>query len=209
MRDSILREQKDKYMLPVAEQLFSAIHPNVVSFVALGVGLLCAAATINGAFGLGLLLWLLNRVLDGLDGLVARVHHKQSDFGGYLDLLLDFIVYLAVPIALIYALPTSENLWGGTGSSFVVYTQSTFMVDSLRTNRKTANSDICSSNQYGDANRFNRRSRDHSVLRLILLISQLLGSAAMAHGSVGSRNSESTSLVGLLQSLGSSSINAN
>ncbi|MBV7330369.1 CDP-alcohol phosphatidyltransferase family protein [Chloroflexi bacterium TSY] len=113
MRDSILREQKDKYMLPVAEQLFSAIHPNVVSFVALGVGLLCAAATINGAFGLGLLLWLLNRVLDGLDGLVARVHHKQSDFGGYLDLLLDFIVYLAVPIALIYALPTSENLWGG------------------------------------------------------------------------------------------------
>lgn len=100
-------------MLPVAEQLFSAIHPNVVSFVALGVGLLCAAATINGAFGLGLLLWLLNRVLDGLDGLVARVHHKQSDFGGYLDLLLDFIVYLAVPIALIYALPTSENLWGG------------------------------------------------------------------------------------------------
>lgn len=28
---------------------------------------------------------------------------------------MDFIVYLAIPIALIYALPTSENLWAGIG----------------------------------------------------------------------------------------------
>lgn len=76
MRDSVLWEQKDKYMLPVAEQLFGAIHPNVVSFVALGVGLLCAAATLNGEFGLGLLLWVLNRVLDEMGWLHTFITNR-------------------------------------------------------------------------------------------------------------------------------------
>ena len=115
MRDSVLRTQKDRLMLPVAEQLFGSIHPNVVSFIALGVGLLSASAIVYQEFGIALILWLLNRVLDGLDGVVARAHHKQSDFGGYLDLLLDFVVYLAIPIALLVALPTSANLWAGIG----------------------------------------------------------------------------------------------
>lgn len=111
MRDSVLREQKDKLMLPVAEQLFSAIHPNVLSFIALGIGLLSAAAIWQQAYWAGLGFWILNRVIDGLDGLVARVHHKQSDFGGFLDLLLDFVIYLAIPLALTAANPTLLNMW--------------------------------------------------------------------------------------------------
>jgi len=113
MRDSVLREQKDKMLLPVVRQMFGTVHPNVISFIALGVGLLAAAAAWQGAYAAGLLLWFLNRTLDGLDGLVARVHHKQSDFGGYLDLLLDFVVYLAVPMALIASTPSAPNLWSG------------------------------------------------------------------------------------------------
>ena len=111
MRDSVLREQKDKLMLPVAEQLLSAIHPNVLSFIALGIGLLSAAAIWQQAYWAGLGFWILNLVIDGLDGLVARVHHKQSDFGGFLDLLLDFVIYLAIPLALTAANPTLLNMW--------------------------------------------------------------------------------------------------
>jgi phosphatidylglycerophosphate synthase len=113
MRDIALRQQKDRLMGPVAEQVFAAVHPNVVSLIALIVGLLSVAAVINQAYWAGLGLWLLNRILDGLDGLVARIHHKQSDFGGYLDLFLDFLVYLAVPIAFIVVMPTVANLWAG------------------------------------------------------------------------------------------------
>lgn len=113
MRDSVLRAQKDKLLLPMAEQLLGAVHPNVVSIIALGVGLLSATAIIYEAFLPGLVLWLFNRVLDGLDGVVARVHDKQSDFGGYLDLLLDFVVYLAIPIAFLVARPTMPNMWAG------------------------------------------------------------------------------------------------
>jgi len=113
MIDVMLRTQKDRLMTPMVQYMSTAIHPNVISFIALGVGLLSASAVMSQAYIVGLILWLLNRILDGLDGVVARVHHKQSDFGGYLDLLLDFIVYLAIPVAFIYAMPTTENFWAG------------------------------------------------------------------------------------------------
>ena len=111
MRDSYLRQQKDRLLKPLVEQGFGRIHPTTVSLVAAGVGLLAAGAGWQQFYATGLLLWLLNRTLDGLDGLVARVHGKQSDFGGYLDLFLDFVIYLAVPTALVAAQPTATQLW--------------------------------------------------------------------------------------------------
>jgi len=113
MIDVMLRTQKDRLMTPMVHYMSTAIHPNQISFLALGIGLLSASAVMSQAYLAGLVLWLFNRILDGLDGVVARVYHKQSDFGGYLDLLLDFIVYLAIPIAFIYAMPTTANFWAG------------------------------------------------------------------------------------------------
>ncbi len=113
MRDATLRQKKDDLMVPMARRLFGSVHPNVISFVAMAVGLLTILAIINQLYVVGLILWLLNRVLDGLDGVIARVHDKQSDFGGYLDLLLDFVIYLAIPIAFLWVEPTQTNLWAG------------------------------------------------------------------------------------------------
>lgn len=113
MRDATLRQKKDDLMVPMARRLFGSVHPNVISFVAMAVGLLTILAIVNQLYVVGLILWLLNRVLDGLDGVIARVHDKQSDFGGYLDLLLDFVIYLAIPIAFLWVEPTQINLWAG------------------------------------------------------------------------------------------------
>lgn len=113
MQDAFLRRQKDRLMTPVAGPAFAAIHPNVISVVAMVIGLGSIAAIVGQWYWLGLLLWAINRVMDGLDGVVARVHKKQSDFGGYLDLFLDFIIYLGVPIGFIAAMPTPPNLWAG------------------------------------------------------------------------------------------------
>jgi phosphatidylglycerophosphate synthase len=60
-------------------------------------------------YGVGLLFWLLNRVFDGLDGSVARMRSEQSDFGGYLDILLDFTTYALIPIGLAGGRPLTEN----------------------------------------------------------------------------------------------------
>lgn len=113
MQDAFLRRQKDRLMTPVAGPAFAAIHPNLISVSAMVIGLGSVAAISGQWYWLGLLLWAINRILDGLDGVVARVHQKQSDFGGYLDLFLDFIIYLGVPLGFIAAMPTTGNLWAG------------------------------------------------------------------------------------------------
>lgn len=113
MQDAYLRRQKDRLLSPMAGPIFATIHPNVVSVVALFIGLGSVGAIMGHFYEIGLILWAVNRIMDGLDGVIARVHQKQSDFGGFLDLFLDFIIYLTVPVAFLWALPTTANLWAG------------------------------------------------------------------------------------------------
>ncbi len=98
MFDPLLRPLKDRALAPVARRL-SGASPTAVTLVALFVGLGAALAAWAGAFITGLALWIANRVLDGLDGAVARTHGRTSDLGGYLDLVTDFVVYAAIPVA--------------------------------------------------------------------------------------------------------------
>ena len=86
---------------------------------------------------------MLNRVLDGLDGVIARVHDKQSDFGGYLDLLLDFVVYLAVPLAFVGVTPTPVNLWAGIAllSAYVINLLSWSTLSALLEKRRLQSAD--------------------------------------------------------------------
>lgn len=111
MKDALLRREKDRLLRPLVARYLANVSPNQLSIVAVIPGILAAVAVVNGQVGVGLLLWLLNRVLDGIDGLAARIHNKASDWGGYLDLLLDFVVYLLVPLSFVWATPTAQNLW--------------------------------------------------------------------------------------------------
>ena len=56
---------------------------------------------------LALALLLANRVLDGLDGAVARIR-GPSAWGGYLDSLCDYLFYIAVPLGFAFASPANE-----------------------------------------------------------------------------------------------------
>jgi phosphatidylglycerophosphate synthase len=93
-----------------------------------GVGMAAAVAIANQAFGLGLFLLLASRLLDGLDGAVARLT-RPTDAGGFLDIALDFLFYAAVPLAFALADPVANALpaavllasFLGTGSSFFAF----------------------------------------------------------------------------------------
>jgi phosphatidylglycerophosphate synthase len=111
MKDALLREQKDRVLRPLVEQFLGNVSPNLLSYIAVVPGILAAVAVVSEYYWLGLFLWLLNRLMDGIDGLAARVQDTKSDLGGYLDLLLDFVVYLAVPIAFVLAAPSTGLLW--------------------------------------------------------------------------------------------------
>lgn len=69
---------------------------------ALGAGL--AIAQEQYLLALGLIA--LNRLLDGLDGAVARAS-RLTDWGGYLDTLADFAFYVTVPLAFGLASPAN------------------------------------------------------------------------------------------------------
>jgi len=69
-----------------------------VTLAGFALGLLAAGTIALGAPGWALLPLLASRLLDGLDGAVARATHP-TDFGGYLDIWCDFAFYGAVPFA--------------------------------------------------------------------------------------------------------------
>jgi phosphatidylglycerophosphate synthase len=113
MFDRYLRRLKDRCLAPIARALGPRISPDGVTWLACVVGVACAAAAADGRMGLALGLWLVNRVLDGLDGTLARVHGRESAFGAYLDIVLDFVVYAAIPVALVARQPTPTFAMAG------------------------------------------------------------------------------------------------
>lgn len=109
MFDSIARPVKDRVLTPIARTAARFISPNGATWLAFAFGIASTAAILLGNSALALLFWLLNRFVDGLDGSIARVSNRQSDFGGYLDIMLDFVIYAAIPLALVLAQPSQER----------------------------------------------------------------------------------------------------
>jgi phosphatidylglycerophosphate synthase len=108
MFDTPLRKIKDRVGTPLARSL-SRVSPTTVSLIGLVIALFAAWSAYRQIYFAAFALWILNRVLDGLDGLLARLHNKQSDFGGYVDILTDFVAYAALPIGLVVGSPSSER----------------------------------------------------------------------------------------------------
>jgi phosphatidylglycerophosphate synthase len=109
MLDSIARPLKNRLLHPIASRLAARIHPGSITLASALFGVLAAVAVGEGRFDLGLLGWTLNRILDGLDGAVARAGSRQSDFGGYIDIIADFIVYAALPIGVAIHFATAAS----------------------------------------------------------------------------------------------------
>jgi len=107
MFDSSLRNVKDQLATPIAMRL-GRVSPITVTLVGFAVGLGSAFLAARGAYLWAVVFWTANRALDGLDGLLARLHDSQSDFGGYLDILIDYFIYAAVPIGLVLSAPNDD-----------------------------------------------------------------------------------------------------
>lgn len=105
------------------------VRPDQVTLVAFLVGMLALPLLAIGAYGWALLVIVLNRIGDGLDGALARQSGRTSDAGGFLDIALDFVFYAAVVLG--FALADSERnglaaavllfSFIGTGTSFLAF----------------------------------------------------------------------------------------
>ena len=102
---------KDPLFAPLARRLPPDVKPNHLTLLAFVAGLSCCVAASVGLFSLAVALWTLNRVLDCLDGAVARHRNCSTELGGFLDILGDFIIYSLLPVAI-----TLGNGSSGIGS---------------------------------------------------------------------------------------------
>ena len=75
----------------------AGISANMLTLTGLAVGLCGAVAIALGEVWIGLALILANRLLDGLDGAVARATEPTA-LGGYFDIVADFAFYVSIPL---------------------------------------------------------------------------------------------------------------
>lgn len=85
----------------------AGVPASLVTGVGWVVGVAACVAVWRQAWIPALVLWLLNRLLDGLDGPVAR-HTGPTDLGGFLDIVADFSIYAGFVLAVAFALPEAR-----------------------------------------------------------------------------------------------------
>lgn len=83
------------------------VRAGTVTAAGLAVGVGACVAVALEAWAVALVLWLVNRALDGLDGALAR-RHGPTDLGGMLDFLADFVVYGGFVVAVAIAVPDAR-----------------------------------------------------------------------------------------------------
>jgi len=129
MLDGWVRRRIDPSLDRMGRSLAGAgVSADVLTLLGLGAGLggaLMIALRFDGA---ALLLFILNRLFDGLDGAIARAT-RRTDRGGFVDIVSDFAVYGAVPLAFAlrepagFALPAACLLFAFyvNGASFLAF----------------------------------------------------------------------------------------
>jgi len=104
------------------------VTADAVTMVGFVVGMLAVAALAWGFFTIALLLLLLSRIADGVDGEMARLT-EATDAGAFLDIVLDFVFYAMFPLGFALYNPDENALaaallvasFVGTGASFLAF----------------------------------------------------------------------------------------
>jgi len=126
--DRAARRRLDPLLERMAERCVArGFSADQVTLIGFGIGLLALLALALRHDLLGLVLLLINRTADGVDGAIAR-RTRPTELGGYLDIVLDFILYSGVPLAFAvgrpeHALAAAFLIFSfvGTGTSFLAF----------------------------------------------------------------------------------------
>ncbi len=127
----------DKHVVPVIKPVLkqtaiklgqSGITADQTTVIGFVIGFLAVLFAALGMTGIAMIMLLLNRLADGIDGELARLQ-QPTDAGGYLDITLDFIFYAMFPLGFAIANPSTNALpaavliasFVGTGASFLAF----------------------------------------------------------------------------------------
>ena len=128
MFDAVLRHVIDPPLSRIGKAVASlGVSANAVTIFGFILGMSAIPLIAFEFYFSALCLILINRIFDGLDGAVAR-ETVLSDFGGYLDVICDFIFYSGVVFAFALARPENSLIsaflifsFMGTAATFLTY----------------------------------------------------------------------------------------
>lgn len=147
MFDETLRLLKERVYVPLVKLVGrTGVSPTQVTLVGFVFGMLSAWIARDAAsWKTASLCWWIGRILDGLDGSLARYTNRQTEFGGYVDILCDFTVYSVLPLSIVHSVRDAVGFAGFNVlalllGSYFVNAASLFMLSSLLEKRGKAGS---------------------------------------------------------------------
>ena len=129
MIDAKLLPLQRRLLRPIALGLVTiGVRADQVTITGFLLGIVTLPLLASQQYTWALVFILLNRVLDGIDGEVARLT-IATDRGAFLDIALDFVFYATIPLGFALANVTENALaaavllaaFVGTGSSFLAF----------------------------------------------------------------------------------------
>jgi phosphatidylglycerophosphate synthase len=123
MLDGIIRPFIDPPLNKIASLAKrSPLTGNMVTIVGFLFGICACICATQSLYIYAFILLIINRLCDGLDGAVARARGESSDFGGYLDIMLDFIIYAGFPLSMAFSINTLESYQAVAFTLFTIVT---------------------------------------------------------------------------------------
>jgi phosphatidylglycerophosphate synthase len=135
MFDDAFRARFQPAVKPLVVWLARAgVTPNAVTVTTFVVALLGAITVATLDPRAGVVIWLISRVGDGLDGALARVTGLNSAFGGFLDITVDMAAYSAMVMAFAVVHPEYAMGWMAVLAGYVIVITTTLALsDAART----------------------------------------------------------------------------
>lgn len=132
MFDEVVRRELPAWLAPSARVVARlGVTPNSVSLAGALLGVMAGVLVARNHATIGIVLWLLSRVLDGLDGILARQSGTTSAFGGYLDITLDMAAYSAMLMGFALIHPEGGWVWSMVLVGYLMVTTTTLALSSL------------------------------------------------------------------------------
>jgi phosphatidylglycerophosphate synthase len=121
MLDEPFRTRLEPVVDPLARGLARmGVTPNQITVAACILALMAAGTVASGRARVGVFVWLMSRVGDGLDGALARVANKRTPLGGFLDITLDMLAYVAMVLAFAWCHPDLGLAWAAVLAGYVL-----------------------------------------------------------------------------------------
>ena len=92
MFDRQIQKYTQKPLQYFAKLFLKFISPNHLTLIGFSFGVLMCLSIIIDQYLIAIIFLFLNRLSDGLDGVMARLQ-TPTPLGGYLDIVLDFLIY--------------------------------------------------------------------------------------------------------------------